>query len=110
MFAFGTLVALAILWRSQPELHRRLLALATCGLLDAGFGRFAYLLNHNVFYLCVDAVMLLGVARDLLVDRRVHKVYLYAIPAVVIGQNVAIYLWRGAPAWWLSMCKEMLGI
>jgi hypothetical protein len=27
----------------------------------------------------VDAVMLLGVARDLLVDGRAHKVYLYAI-------------------------------
>jgi hypothetical protein len=110
MLAFGTLVVLAILWRSQPELHRRLLALATCGLLDAGFGRFGYLLNHNVFYLSVDAVMLLGVARDLLVDKRVHKVYLYAIPLLVVGQNLAIYLWRGAPAWWMSMCKEMLGI
>ena len=40
--------------------------------------------------------MLLGVARDLLVDRRVHKVYLYAIPALMIGQNLTIYLWRGA--------------
>ena len=54
--------------------------------------------------------MLLGVARDLLVDRRVHKVYLYGIPALVIGQSLAIYLWRGAPGWWLSGCKEILGI
>ena len=110
MFAFGTLVGLAILWRSQPEFHRRLLALATCGLLDAGFGRFLFLFNHNVFYLCVDAVMLLGVARDLLVDKRVHKVYLYALPVLVVGQNVAIYLWRNSPGWWMSMCKETLGI
>src|SRR4051812_9805662 len=110
MFAFGTLVALAILWRGKPELHRRLLVLATCGLLDAGFGRFPYLLNHNLFYLCVDAVMLLGVARDLLIDKRVHKVYMYALPALVIGQNVAIYLWRNPPIWWMSMCKETLGI
>ena len=110
MFAFGTLVALAILWRGKPELHRRLLLLATCSLLDAGFGRFQYLFDHNVFYLCVDTVMLLGVARDLLVDRRVHKVYLYAIPTLVAGQNLAIYLWRGSPAWWMSICKETLGI
>jgi hypothetical protein len=110
MFAFGTLLALAILWRGKPELHRRLLALASCGLLDAGFGRFPYLLDHNVFYLCVDAVMLLGVARDLLVDKRVHKVYMYALPALIIGQNLAIYLWRNPPLWWVSMCKETLGI
>jgi hypothetical protein len=110
MFAFGTLVGLAILWRGKPDLHRRLLVLATCSLLDAGFGRFPYLFNHNVFYLCVDAVMLLGVARDLLVDKRVHRAYLYALPVLVVGQNLAIYLWRNPPGWWMSMCKETLGI
>jgi hypothetical protein len=44
------------------------------------------------------------------VDRRAHKVYLYALPGLVLGQNVAIYLWRHPPGWWLSMCKETLGI
>jgi hypothetical protein len=110
MLAFGTLFGLAILWRGKPEMHRRFMVLATCGLLSAAFGRFDYLFNHNVFYLCVDAVMLLGVARDLLVDGRVHKVYLYGIAAVVLGQNLAMYMWRGAPGWWVSMSKEILGI
>jgi hypothetical protein len=110
MLAFGTLLGLAIVWRGKPEMHRRFLVLATCGLLDAAFGRFDYLFNHNLFMLCVDAVMLLGVVRDLVVDGRVHKVYLYGISALVIGQNLAIYLWRGAPGWWVSSCKEMLGI
>jgi hypothetical protein len=110
MIAFGTLVSLAILWRGKPDLHRRLLVLATCSLLDAAFGRFEYVFNHSLFFVLVDAVMLLGVARDLLVDRRVHKVYVYAIPALVVGQNLAIYLWRGAPGWWLSACRETLGI
>jgi hypothetical protein len=110
MAAFGTLLGLAIVWRGKPELHRRFLVLATCGLLDAAFGRFDYLFNHSLFLVCVDAVMLLGVARDLVVDRRVHKVYLWGIPVLVIGQNLAIYLWRGAPGWWVSGCKEILGI
>ena len=110
MFAFGTMVALAILWRSKPEMHRRLLALASCSLLDAGFGRFPYVFNHNLFYLCMDGVMLLGVARDLLVDRRVHKAYVYALPVLVVGLNAAIYLWRAQPGWWMAMCRETLGI
>jgi hypothetical protein len=110
MLAFGTLFGLAIVWRGKPELHRRFLVLATCGLLAAAFARFDYVFYHSLFYVCVDAVMLLGVARDLLVDGRVHKVYLYAIPMVVIGQNLAIYLWHGAPGWWVSGCKEILGI
>jgi hypothetical protein len=110
MLAFGTLFGLAILWRGKPDMHRRFMVLATCSLLDAAFGRYDYLFNHSVFFLCVDAVMLLAVARDLLVDGRVHKVYLYGIGALVVGQNVAIYLWRGAPGWWVSMCKEILGV
>ena len=110
MASFGTLLGLAIVWRGKPEWHRRLLVLATCGLLGAAVARYDYVFNHNLFYVCVDAVMLLGVARDLLVDRRVHNVYLYAIPALVIWQNLAIYLWHGAPRWWLSSCKEILGI
>jgi hypothetical protein len=110
MMAFGTLLGLAIIWRGKPELHRRFLVLATCSLLDAAFGRFDYLFNHSLFFVCVDAVMLLGVARDLLVDGRVHKVYLYGIAALVVGQNLAIYLWRGAPGWWVGPCKEILGI
>jgi hypothetical protein len=110
MAAFGTLLGLAIIWRTKPELHRRFLVLATCGLLDAAFARFDHVFEHSLFFVCVDAVMLLGVARDLLVDRRVHKVYLYGIPVLVIGQNLAIYLWRGSPGWWVSSCKEILGI
>lgn len=110
MLAFGTLFGLAILWRGKPEMHRRFMVLATCELVGAAFARFDYVFTHAVFYLCVDALMLLGVARDLLVDRRIHKVYLYGIPALVIGQSVAIYLWRGAPGWWVSTCKEILGI
>jgi hypothetical protein len=110
MLGFGTLLGLAILWRGKPELHRRFLVLATCCLLDAPFGRFDYLFNHSLFYVCLDVVMLLGVARDLLVARRVHKVYLYGIPVLLIGQSVATYLWRGSPGWWISSCKEIIGI
>jgi hypothetical protein len=110
MLAFGALLGLAIILRTKPELHRRFMVLAMCCLLDAPFGRFDYLFDHSLFLLCVDVVMLFGVARDLLVDRRVHKVYLYGIPVLMIGQNLAIYLWRGAPGWWVSGCKEILGI
>ena len=85
MIAFGVCIALAIYWRTKPELHRRLIFIATCGLMDAAFGRFDYLFNNNLFYPCLDLLIILGVARDLLVDRRVHKVYLYAAPLLIVG-------------------------
>ncbi len=82
MLAFGALLALAIAWRKKPELHRRLLFIATCSLMDAPFGRFDLIYYNSLFFVCVDLLILLGVGRDLLVDRRIHKVYRYALPRI----------------------------
>lgn len=109
MVAFGTLFTLAILWRKKPDLHRRLLFLATAGLLDAAFGRYQYLFDTNLFILCVWAVMLLGVLRDLLVDKRVHRVYLVALPSLFAGYAFATYTWRAASPWWMSIAHSLLG-
>jgi hypothetical protein len=54
-------------------------------------------------------VILFGVARDLIVDRRIHKVYLIALPLMVIFRAWLIYLWRAAPAWWLQIRQSILG-
>ena len=37
MIAFGVLIGLAIYWRTKPEMHRRLIFISTCGLMDAPF-------------------------------------------------------------------------
>lgn len=109
MLCFATFVTLAIVWRRKPELHRRLLLIATCCLLDAPFGRIEYIFNHSLFFVCVDAVILLGVLRDLYVNHRVHKVYLVALPVLIPCQIAIVYLWRGAPAWWLHFGQSLLG-
>jgi hypothetical protein len=109
MIAFGVPIALAIYWRTKPELHRRLIFIATCSLMDPPIGRFDYLFDHNLFYPCLDLLMVLGVARDLLVDRRVHKVYLYALPLLIVGQSLAVYMWRQNPSWWQGITHAILG-
>jgi hypothetical protein len=109
MIAFGGLIALAVYWRTKPELHRRLIFIATCGLMDAAFGRFDYVFDHNLFFACLDLLILLGVARDLLVDRRVHQVYVRALPVLIVGQNLAIYMWRHNPAWWQGITRVIMG-
>jgi FtsH-binding integral membrane protein len=108
MLAFGACLALAISWRRKPELHRRLLFLATCCLLDAPFGRFDFLFNHFLFFPCLDVVILLGVVRDVLVDRRVNVVYRYALPLMIAGQTFAVYLWHWSPGWWLRTTHAIL--
>jgi hypothetical protein len=109
MIAFGVIIALAIYWRTKPEWHRRLIFIATCGLMDAPVARFDYIFDHNLFFPCLDLLIVLGVARDLLVDRRVHKVYLYALPLLIVGQSLAVYMWRHNPSWWQGITRAILG-
>ncbi|HTV10047.1 MAG TPA: hypothetical protein VMD97_13475 [Candidatus Aquilonibacter sp.] len=98
MLCFTTFFLLAIYWRRKPELHRRSIFIATAVLLAAAFGRVPFLLN--TFYIGVDGVILLGVLRDLLVNRRVHMIYRVALPAVILTQSTAMYLLLHPPAWW----------
>lgn len=109
MIAFGVVIGLAIYWRKSPEFHRRLVFAATCGLMDAPLARFDFVFDHYLFFLCVDLLIVLGVARDLVVERRVHKVYRYALPAVIVGQNLALYMWRINPAGWRAIAHAILG-
>jgi hypothetical protein len=106
---FAIFLALAIYWRRKPELHRRFIFIATAVLLAAAFGRFPYLAAHSLFYLGVDAVILLGVVRDLLVNRRVHTIYRIALPALILVQATAVYLFLGAPAWWVRVAHTISG-
>ena len=48
MILFGTFATLAIAWRKKPELHRRLLLIATCTLLDAAFNRIDHIVDHSL--------------------------------------------------------------
>lgn len=108
ILAFGVLLTLAVYWRRKPELHRRLLLIATCTLLDAPFDRFDFIYYHNLGYVFVDMVLLLGVARDVIVSRRIHPVYLLVPPSLIVLQGFVMYLWHGSPAWWLRMTQAML--
>ncbi len=108
MLVFGICMALAIYWRKKPEYHRRLVFMATCVLMDAAIGRFDFWYNHSLFYAGLDLLIVAGMVRDWVVDGRVNKVYLYALPPMIMLQSVAIYAWRVNPAWWQGMTRAIL--
>jgi len=105
--AFAVLFGLAVLWRRKPEFHRRLIFIATCCLLAAAFGRMSYFGLY--FYVGVDALILLGVARDLLVNRRIHKAYLVALPVMIVCQSFVVYTFLSGPAWWARIAQAIVG-
>jgi hypothetical protein len=109
MIVFGSCIALAILWRKRSEYHRRLIFIATCQLMDAAIGRFDFWFNHSLFYAGLDLLIVLGMVRDWMVDGRVHKVYLYALPPMIALQSLAIYVWRVNPQWWRATTHAILG-
>lgn len=107
--AFAVTIALAISWRRKPELHRRLMLVATAALTSAAWGRFpTHFFPPVYFYSGVDALILLGVVRDLVVNRRVHRVYLFALPAFFIGQWAAVYLAFHKPETWIKVAQGIL--
>jgi len=105
LFATGA----ALRWRNR-EAHRRLMYMATCVLTAAAWGRFpTSILPDGWFYAGVDALVLIGVARDLVVMRRVHAVYLYGLPVIVAGQAAALALIATRPTWWLAAVHAVVG-
>ena len=109
MLAFTTTFALAIYWRKRPEFHRRLMLIASCALTAAAFGRFPpNVLRPELFYAGVDCLILLGVIRDWIICRRVHSVYLYALPAFAIGQAIVTYTDIHALPFWLKIANALV--
>ena len=83
--------------------------IATCVLTAAAFGRFpGWLLPPYLFYGGVDLLILCGVCRDVVVDRRVHPVYLVALPALIVGQMVVTLTALYSPAAWLQIAHAIL--
>jgi hypothetical protein len=83
--------ALAICWRKRPEFHRRLIFVASAGLTAAAFVRFPAMFHPwPYYYVGVDALVFLGVLRDLFVNRRIHAVYLCALPTLVLAQLIVM--------------------
>ncbi|HZZ38177.1 MAG TPA: hypothetical protein VFE06_03525 [Acidobacteriaceae bacterium] len=107
MSCFAVVFCLAILWRRKLEYHRRLMLIASCTLTAAAWGRLPEsVLPGFWFYAGVDLLILMGLVRDLLVDRKIHRVYLITLPLYIAGQ---IAISQITPtAWWMRIANGIL--
>jgi len=98
MLAFSTSFGLAIRWRRRQEYHRRLMLIATCSITSAAFARFpSWLIPDNCFYLGVDGLLLGAVALEWIATRRIHPVFRFGLPVLVIGQGLTMCIFLVAP-------------
>lgn len=110
MLCFSSTFALAVYWRKRPELHRRMMLAATCALTAAAFGRFPEsILPPHLFYAGVDLLILLGVARDLIVNRAIHRVHIFVLPLFILGQAIVTYIAFHSLPSWLRIAHSILG-
>lgn len=122
--AFSIPFALAIYWRRKPEFHRRLQLLSCSALTAAAFGRFVpFFLTPGTaharvvvvfaawtaLYAGVDLLILCAVGRDLLLDRRIHPVYMYGLPVVAACQIFVLYTVVHHSEWWTKTASTILG-
>jgi hypothetical protein len=105
MLGFTTTFVLAIRWRNRPAYHRRLMYMATATLTAAAWGRMPLLDHAEWFYCGVDFLIAIAVLRDLVVERRIHPVYLVGLPALIAGQFLLATLrWSH---WWLATAPQL---
>ncbi len=91
---FGGLVVAAIRLRHRPDWHKRLMMSASAAILGPGLGRFLPMDSFGAFaplvlFLVNDLILLAGPAADLVVRRRIHPAYGWAVAAIVL-MEVAI--------------------
>jgi hypothetical protein len=94
MAAFAVLFALAVRWRRRPQFHKRMMWMACCVLLSAAFARLPnWLVPLNGSFAGVDVLILVVVVRDGWLLRRIHPVFLYGFPVLVLGQVIAMSIY-----------------
>ncbi len=109
ILVFLPLFIAAIRRRRNPPWHKRLLAISMITLLQAAVDRFRWLPDMATGYwpqvACLDVLLLLLVAYDVVTLKRVHPATLVGGGAMLIGQSIVAVLW-GAD-WWPPMAHRL---
>ena len=108
ILAFTPCAWLGIAWRNRPDYHRRLMYLSTASIAEAGFGRLPIPGMATWFFIGNIILYAAAVVHDRRTIGRVHIVYRWGVPLLILNEVVAMYLWLIHPAWWLAACRWLL--
>jgi len=100
---FALFFGLALYWRRRPDFHRRLMLLAAIVVTPPAISRIPAIHSLSAVYLGTDLLIVTGMAHDLLTLNRIHLVYRWAAPAIVIGQAALLAVLSLSPAPFLDM-------
>ena len=95
MLLFAPLVTAGVYFRRRPEMHKRLMLLATVSLMAAAAARLPGALptaGPLFYFAVVDLLVLLGVLYDLATRRRVHPAYIWGGLLILVSQPLRLAL------------------
>ena len=106
MVVFPILVAAALTWRRESDIHKRLMLLATISILDAAVARWPLAVMANgpvAFFAITDLYILPGVAFDLASRGRLHPANLWGGMLIVASQIARLMVWHTTG--WIAFVK-----
>ena len=104
---FAVVIALAVANTRKPEIHKRLILLATVALLFAAVGRMNLFQRPLLFLTVWLSPVLLGMGYDVLTRRRVHPTYMIGLAALLLGFSRVLFLQSEA---WLRIGRALIGM
>ena len=112
MLLFGLFVALAIMWRRDPQSHKRLMLLATINLLEAAFVRFPldFIAAGAPFtsFGLQDLFIVAMVVWDVRSSGRLHRVTLWAGLLTIVSQPLRLVI--SDTSLWLGFANWLVGV
>jgi len=106
MVLFGGFFGAAIVYRRKPEIHKRLIVLATVALLFAAIGRLSFVLGRGpIALLAWLSPLLVAMGYDGVVSRRVHRTYVIGLVLLLIGFTRVLFT---ESEWWLRIGRALL--
>jgi hypothetical protein len=107
MALFGTFFIAAMVYRRKPEIHKRLLVLATVALLFAAVGRMDFLQSGPLYLAVWLSPVFVGMAYDAITLRRVHPTYLMGLAILLVGASRTFFTESEA---WLRIGRALLQV
>lgn len=101
MLVFASLIGAALWYRRRPDLHKRLMIMATIALLPAAFARMPLNFIGDPLlraFALGDAALLTCVACDVVAQRRLHRVWIWGGLWIVLSLPLRMAV-AGTPSW-----------
>jgi hypothetical protein len=107
MPVFAALVGTALYLRNKPQYHKRLMVLATLGIMTAAFGRmpldFMQIPNPIRAFMLTDLIVLGAVIYDTVKNHKLHPAFLWGGLLVILSHPVRLLV--GGTAAWMTFAR-----